>query len=504
MIEPVEPAIWNPHMAAHLLNRAGFGGTPEHAAALAELKPEEAVRALVRGTWPAGDNQDVPPPAWVEAPDTYARPGFRKNSGLSPEERQRQQQIFRRLQIERIESLQHWWLNRMRHAAHPLQEKMTLFWHGHFATSFEKVRHAGAMYAQNQMLRAHATGNLRDLLRAVARDPAMLVYLDNAQSRKSNPNENFAREFMELFTLGEGRYTEQDVREAARAFAGWSIEPDRMFFQRKARESDRGNKEFLGENGPFDGDDIIDIILRQPACAPFIVRKLWRFLAWDEPDEWLIEALAEQFRIDDYAIDSLLENILLSRAFYALDQAYAQIKSPVYWLVNSCIVLEGTLPDARACGQITRLLGQELFMPPNVKGWDGGPSWITAATLMQRYNTAGYLVKGAQGMKSAPARRKKKRSDDEAMMMNDDKPDGIEGMSAIADLDRILPRSRRKTMNDAYDYLEWRFFQRALSEREKHTIKLYLTKKPMTAIISDVELRNFLHVMMSTPHFQVC
>lgn len=143
-------------------------------------------------------------------------------------------------------------------------------------------------------------------------------------------------------------------------------------------------------------------------------------------------------------------------------------------------------------------------MPPNVKGWDGGPSWITAATLMQRYNTAGYLVKGAQGMKSAPARRKKKRSDDEAMMMNDDEPDGIEGMSAIADLDRILPRSRRKTMNDAYDYLEWRFFQRALSEREKHTIKLYLTKKPMTAIISDVELRNFLHVMMSTPHFQVC
>jgi len=266
----------------------------------------------------------------------------------------------------------------------PLGEKMTLFWHNHFVSSLQKVRSPQLLYRQNALLRSHALGNFGGLLHAVARDPAMLVYLDNAISRKGQPNENFARELMELFTLGEGTYSEQDVKEAARAFTGWSVDPDSGDFMFRQPAHDDGVKTILGRSGSFDGRAVLDILLAQPQTAEFVTGKLWREFVSPVPDPVEVRRIASAFRASGYDIRVALNALLVSDAFYAPQNRAALIKSPVELVVGTLRQFDFTTAGVMPFVVTTNQLGQRLFAPPNVKGWPGGEAWINSTTFLAR------------------------------------------------------------------------------------------------------------------------
>ncbi len=391
MLKRQNPATWTPAQAAHLLNRAGFGGPPEEIATLHRLGLPAAVDRLL-----AGDEDDdlFPPPALLPPAEIFAR--FREMQQATDAGAKRDLQMQRRKEEgQQMRSLRSWWLERMRYTTHPAREKMTLFWHGHFATSMEKVNLAYLMWQQNETLRANALGNFRALTRQISRDPAMMRYLDLARSERGKPNENFARELMELFTLGEGvRYTEHDIRESARAFTGYRIDPRTQAFAYRARQADQTEKMFMGRMGNFGGDDVIDIILDQPEASKFIAHKLWVFLASEKPPKDIVENVAVQLRGSNYDVRATLREIFLSEAFYAPEVMHSQVKSPVQWIVQTARVLEAPLPSGPALEASLNQMGQVLFAPPNVKGWDGGRAWISSASLLYRYNLAGYIVSG--------------------------------------------------------------------------------------------------------------
>jgi uncharacterized protein (DUF1800 family) len=403
-LSPIAPRDWNPALAAHLLERAGFGGSPEDVARFAAMSPARAVDTLVdyethpdtlapfdsSGIWDPG--MDPFPPSRAEAVRIARERGESLGVKVLPEGAQRRLQpvvdkFFYSLMANNIEAqrLGLWWANRMLATQRPLEEKLTLFWHGHFATGVSKVRDARMMQRQNEMLRAKASGGLRDLLLGILRDPAMLVYLDNGENVKNRPNENFGRELLELFTMGVGHYTERDVREAARAFTGWTN--DALAFHFDAAQHDFGEKTFLGRTGTLDGEDIIDTILAQPVTAEFVAGKLYRFFVRDEVPGVIAADLGQTLRDNGYQIKPLLKRMFLSRDFYSPAAVGTQIKTPVHLVVSTYRKLGlqevPTIPDF---GRMTSALGQSLFNPPNVAGWAGGRTWITPSTLLQRGN----------------------------------------------------------------------------------------------------------------------
>lgn len=482
---PHAPVEWNRRTAAHLLVRAGFGATPEQIAAAADRPLEEVVDGLLK---PAAH---VEPPDWV-TPSAALKPDFKElMQGLTDEEQRALRQLLQQEQGAQQRELAAWWIRRMVASPCPLQEKMALFWHGHFATSIRKVNIAYMMYAQNQTFRDHALGNFRELVTAVAQDPAMLVYLDNTMSRSSSPNENFARELMELFTLGEGHYTEQDIKEAARAFTGWMVDPRRFAFldatqtipgtKTRNRPHDDGTKVFFGQEGNFDGHDVIRIILEQEQAARFMVAKLWRFFAYGNPEPELVEELAAVFRMNGYAIAPVLKAMFTHPAFYGDKAVRTQIKSPVQWLVGSCIALGVANPDMAYGLNALRTLGQELFAPPNVKGWDGGYAWITTSSLTQRYNLAAQLVnhrpKPEKGRKEKPP--------------------------YTVDTATVLPEKHRETTALARGYLEERIYQARLGGEGRARLDTFFATQPQAKDWTDAQVRNILHAMMGTPEYQL-
>jgi uncharacterized protein (DUF1800 family) len=358
--------------ARQLLVRTSFSATDREVRAFAALGRAEAVDRLLGMVRPEAG---APPPEWVGTWDPPPR--IRQ---MSEEERR----AFQREQVQRGIELRSWWLTEMLTTPYPLTERMTLFWHNHFVSSLQKVRAAQLMHRQNALLRRHALGSFAVLLHAVAKDPAMIVYLDGASNRRGQPNENFAREVMELFTLGEGRYTEQDVKEAARAFTGWSIDPQTGAFLFRRPAHDDGVKTVLGVSGNHDGDAVLDILLARPETAEHIVAKLWREFVSPTPDAAEVKRIAARFRDSRYDIRTALREVLLSEAFYAPSARAALVKSPVDLVV-------GTLRQfAFETGEVTpfvlqlRQLGQDLLAPPNVKGWPGGETWINSTTLLAR------------------------------------------------------------------------------------------------------------------------
>jgi len=283
-----------------------------------------------------------------------------------------------------------WWLYRMLHGGHPLREKLTLFWHNHFATSDAKVLNAGYMVGQYELMYRHALGNFGDLLQEMSKDPAMMVWLDTVQSKKGQPNENYARELMELFSLGIGNYTEKDIREAARAFTGWEIKNGKFF--NNTGQFDSTEKSVLGNKGNWKGEDIVRICLDQPACPRFIVRKLYRFLISEAeaPSAELVEPLAKQFA-NGYEFGKLVETMLRSNLFFSEHAYRARIKSPVDYVLGMARALEariGTQNNAINLTTALENLGQNVLHPPNVKGWDGGQTWLNGQTLLFRQNFA--------------------------------------------------------------------------------------------------------------------
>jgi uncharacterized protein (DUF1800 family) len=358
--------------ARHLLSRTGFGVTRTGVAALEGQPRRVAVERLLHDV---RREAVTPPPPGI---DRYEPPHEAK--GADREDRRALLQEQGRLSLD----LRAWWLREMRESPSPLTERLTLFWHNHFVSSQEKVRSPTLMYRQNVLLRRHAAGSFAKLLHAVARDPAMVVYLDNARNRKGAPNENFARELMELFTLGEGHYAEADVKEAARAFTGWGVDRRTGAFEFRPGQHDDGIKTVLGRSGRLDGDDVVDRLLAHPATAEFVVRKLWREFVSPDSQAAEVSRIAAAFRTSGYEIRVALRALLLSDAFWAPANRGVLVRSPVELVVGTLGTFEATVPDYAPFALLVARLGQNLFAPPSVKGWPGGETWIDATTLLQR------------------------------------------------------------------------------------------------------------------------
>jgi uncharacterized protein (DUF1800 family) len=419
---PDEARPWNLAQAAHLYRRATCGGTwSELQRAVAE-GPQATLDRLMAG---GPEN------------DSFYADNRRTMTSL--------------LGFGDKKDLPAWWLFTMLATPHPLQERLTLFWHGHFATSAAKVTDQNLMFAQNELLRKHALGKFGDLLTAMMQDVAMLLWLDSAVNRKTRPNENFAREVMELFTLGTGHYTERDIKEAARCFTGWEVHNNRFWFNRPQHDDDQ--KQVLGERGNFDGDQLVALLLEQPACARFLVRKLFRFLIADEPpvgdgdsataqvagtpnstavrpsDEF-IEPLARQLRESGYDIAGVVRMMLASNYFYSSAVAGRRIKGPVEFAVGLVRSLEGHV-DHYALADDLAALGQQVFYPPNVKGWNGGRDWINAYTLLSRTNLVERLTAGS-------GRYERKLKLDECPALADAASDPKDGRALVERLCELL------------------------------------------------------------------
>jgi uncharacterized protein (DUF1800 family) len=472
------------------MNRAGFGGTPDEIKAFCELGMDRAVELVLNGP---DDSAQFPRPAWAK-PENVLQ--FRQEIMMLPADQQFQvrREKFKQYRQQDLELIV-WWLNRMRYTPNPYREKMTLFWHGHFATSMVKVREGYLMWQQNELLRQHAFGNFGLMVKGISRDPAMLVWLDTRESKRDHPNENFARELMELFTLGIGNYTENDVQQGARAFTGYRIDPVDDAFRYVPFQHDDSDKTFLGETGPFTGDDVIDTILQQPACASFISKKLWTFFAYEDPDPALVSALAWDFRQSSYEIRPLMRTIFRSSEFYSPDAVRTQIKSPVQWVVQTSKILDSPLARQRVAVNALRLLGQVPFAPPNVKGWDGNRAWITTSTLLLRYNMANFAL--GNGTMHVDPLRKVNPNATAAM-----KSPGFDVQNFQApDLGKVVPAAVRADPQRLVAYLCFRLYQDQLSPQDTAAFVKYASDHGPN--LTDATLRELLHLMMSTPQYQL-
>ncbi|HEY3117538.1 MAG TPA: DUF1800 domain-containing protein [Chloroflexota bacterium] len=354
-------AISDRRLIAHLLRRAGFGTTASELDAYAALGFTGAVNQLVDYSQVSDDSVE-------------AQVAFMENS----------------LDLTKLESIQQIWLYRMLNTARPLQEKMTLFWHDHLANANSKVGKPDAMYRQNQFFRSNALGDFPGILRGISRDPAMIRFLDGNTNRKGAPNENYARELMELFTMGRGNYSETDVREGARAFTGWNL--DKNFqFTFNAKQHDDGLKTFLNQRGKWNGDDVVRIILEQPVSARFMASKLFNFFVHDHPSSTTIQDLADQFRDNGFRVRELVRAIFLSADFASDDAYHAVIRSPVEYVIGlmKSFGIPQFLPGIT--GSLSRM-GMQLFNPPGVAGWDWGTAWIGTNTYLERVNLANTLT----------------------------------------------------------------------------------------------------------------
>jgi uncharacterized protein (DUF1800 family) len=396
MLRLYEPTASDPFdaiKAAHLLNRAAFGGTPAEIAHLLTLGPRLAVDHLLDFPDKSAEEQDPRDVPNLSAIADYPA-NFRELSRMFVGKTKAEQvALFQKIQFANRAALTatgDWWMRRMAAAGrHPLQEKLTLFWHGHFTTSADGERAAKLIWDQNETLRRHAAGNFAAFVKAISRDPAMLDYLNGNQNQRFHPNENYARELMELFTLGVGHYTEDDVKAAARAFTGWGHNGIEFLFRKFDHDYDA--KTFLGHRGNFDGDDVIDILLQQPACATHVASRVWNFFVSEEPDPAVIASLGNILRDSHYDLRPMLRTLFTSRAFYEPMHIGSQIKSPVQLLIGTARLLGVDLPPGRVMFQPNSPLmqmGQLPFFPPNVRGWPGGRAWINTSTIFVRYNAA--------------------------------------------------------------------------------------------------------------------
>jgi uncharacterized protein (DUF1800 family) len=373
--QPSSAEPWSRKWAAHLLRRAAFGYSRDDLLEAERLGPEGTLKLLLEGR-----------PSSTELLETLIDVG--------------------RLAAERDEGgdqLRGWWIYCMLQGGHPLREKLTLFWHNHFATSLVKVQNPTLMFRQNCLLREHALGRFGPLLQAISRDGAMLVWLDSNSNVKGKPNENYARELMELFSLGVGNYTEKDVREGARAFTGWRTDGRGFVFD--PRSHDTASKTFLGTTGNWDGGDAVRIVLEQPALARFITRKLYQHFVSETaaPSDALLQPLCESFRKSDYDIALLVRTMLASRHFYSAAAFRQRVKGPVEFALGAVQAVYRrfpeddpeyhSLPQQMLIGALSAL-GQTLFAPPNVKGWPGAKAWLNTATLLERANFAESLAMG--------------------------------------------------------------------------------------------------------------
>lgn len=522
MLQPAS-ADWSPAEAAHLLRRAGFGGSPTDLERFHALGRERAIDSLFITTDPAGA---FPLPAWAEPEQALAdqreralaiRDARQAGARMTPEEadrlrRETQQKYQREARRQTVEA-QGWWFDRMLATQAPLREKMVLFWHDHFASSIQKVRQPVPMVRQNELFRSHALGSFKDLTGAIVRDPAMMLYLDTQNSKKGQPNENFARELMELFTLGEGHYTEQDIKEAARALTGYQLNRMTGRVLHNRRQWDSGDKTIFGRTGRFDGDDVVSILFEQPAAARYVPRKLWEYFVAEAPSDATVEALAQVFTEGGFKVEPLLRTIFRSQEFYDAAVIRGQIKGPIQYLLQLLKELELDRAPAAYVLNAEQQLGQVLFAPPNVAGWDWGKAWINTNTLLTRYNIAGFITKGSQDGPAPDAADRATMAEmagggggaakgDRQMMVRAKAMEAAGRRWQGPDYEKITPRPLREDPAKLVEALMARFFQSPLTGRQQETFVEYATAKK-GAIFTNHEVAELCHLMLSTPYYQL-
>jgi uncharacterized protein (DUF1800 family) len=488
-------ALTNQQRNQHLLWRAGFGPAVEQLGDLSKFSPQQFYKALLK----ASDKK----PAYVNLADNYLQglmmgidqAGKIQKKELKADERKKRQQMSR----EGIRNLNLFWLKEMVNSSAQLREKMAFFWHGHFA-----CRNLNVFYQQGllDVIRRNALGNFGTMLKEVSRSAAMLNFLNNQQNRKDHPNENFAREVMELFTLGRGNYNEHDIKEAARAFTGWGSNLQGEFIFR-AFQHDSGSKTVLGHTGDFDGEEVLDILLKEKQTAKYISQKIYRFFVNEEVDKAKAEWLADRFYKTNYDISKLMEDIFTSEWFYDEKNVGAKIKSPVELIVGIQRMLPMTLENEEALLILQRILGQMLFYPPNVAGWPGGKSWIDSSSLMMRMRLP-QLINDEDEINVKP------KDDDDQMMGKKDTDDApVKRQGGAAGL-------KRQQINANVD---WNLYVKNLEKvaREelvgamsglllqvKSTIGNDLIRQYADEGSRDNYIKSATIQIMSTPEYQLC
>jgi uncharacterized protein (DUF1800 family) len=577
-LRPLDASQWNRERAAHLLERAGFGATPQEIESLLALGLRAAVGSLVR---PQGiDDPAVGPFEPSGIPDSgidpfpESRPAttdMAKANGealgveAKPAGNRRLQPVVNKfffwLRVSALECnrISYWWANRMLVTRRPLVEKMALFWHGHFATHEDKVRDYRKMLQQIELFQQQGLVNFRDLMIAVAQDPAMLAFLDAGINVKDAPNENFAREILEMFTMGVGRYSERDIRESARAFTGWNYTGTRFIVN--ADMHDDGEKNVFGRAGRFDGVQVIDLILAQPATAEYLASRIYKYFVREDIAPETARRLAAVLRENGYAIAPLLETIFLSRDFYSSASVGTRIKSPVELVISTYRKLGLTsVPGLPDFNDVTRTLGQYLLHPPTVAGWAYGKAWITPGLLIERGNfvhalmfpdfmavandrypqiTVGAEVRAvherlARGfdITAATSPDATATMGDGAAMSQSNRMDRDEdfntrygsyrGWQKAVEVIKPIPRTMAHidltamvlaggaaTTGDAVDLLARRFFSVPIARADRDAWTAFLTQELGTDRIERARtymedgLRELLHLMLSSPDYQL-
>jgi uncharacterized protein (DUF1800 family) len=521
-LDPLPASAWTPAAAAHLLRRAGFGGTPEEIRALHAKGLFGAVDALLG--WEGQTDVEIPGPGITLT--TEPSRDMMMAAG-STEEAQRIRREHRQQDAMQLARVREWWMQTMICTEWPLRERMVLFWHSLFTSGYRDVRNSYHMYVQNTLFRRNAAGSFRTLLHEVSKDPAMLEYLDNNRNRKEHPNENYAREVMELFTLGVDNYTEEDIKELARGLTGWTFEGNTFDFAERVH--DAGEKTFFGQRGTFDGDQMLDIILEQPSAPRHLAQRLWdTFAGGDAPPE-VIDGLARTLRESDWQVAPALRQLLRSQAFYAA--AGTHIKSPVELIVGLYRSLgfdpNGTLGLAFAA----QALGQSLMDPPNVKGWPGGRDWITTSLLFARYNVASAIVglredrarllEGATGPAARGLRmmQRARRVDPngeemegEGLGKDDQKQDDTprrargrsgQGLAPVYDVVGAVTRRGLKTPEAIVDFYAHALLVVPPSDELRQTLVDYLQGLDLSRPDAQAKLHGMLRLLVSTPEFQL-
>jgi hypothetical protein len=575
-LSAISAADWSYDRAAHLLERAGFSGTPEEIQRFAQMTPQQAVAYLVR--FQDADNSRLPafdesgifdpgidpfPPSRPATTDGAKARGEALGVKVKPGGNRPVQPVVNKffywLRASRLETdrITYWWANRMLTSERPLEEKMALFWHGHFATNEEKVRDYRKMLRQLQLFQTQGTGNFRDLVIGVAQDPAMLAFLDAGVNVKGAPNENFAREIMELFTMGVGNYSEKDIREAARAFTGWNFHD--LTFRTDIAKHDDGTKTVLQQSGNFDGVAVIDIILQQPVTAEFVAAKIYRFFVRQEISPQMRTRLGTILRDNHYEIAPLLETIFLSKDFYSAPSYATHIKGPVELVVSTYKRLGlKEVPGVPDFNDVTGSLGQHLFHPPTVAGWAQGRSWITPGLLIERGNFAQDVVfpdvtyipadrypvyptgdeiravheKIRAGMDISTATKPVGKDDQGGMAMSNMMADRDEdfntryasyrGWQMAVEKVKPIPRNTVrldltamvigagcKNSADVVDYFDRRFLRVPMSAETRAQLIEFLQRELATDSVEQAQtymedpLRVLLHLIMSLPEYQL-
>ena len=447
----------------HLLLRAGFGAN------LSQIKNLDQV-SLTQIWKKLATNDPLIPIQLKEAGPDF---DYQQLSKMDAEMKKEIQKKNRRSNLE----INLKFLNQMVHSEDQLREKMAFFWHGHFATRVVNSRFNLQLL---NTIREKSLGNFGDLLKAVSQSPAMLQFLNNQQNKKGHPNENFAREVMELFTLGRGNYTEKDVQEGARAFTGWSFLPDGSFFERP-RQHDFGPKTFLGKTGNFDGNDALNIILEQKGTAKFIVTKIYKFFVNEKINPGIIEHLSDQFYDSKYDIKKLMTEIFTSKWFYNEENIGTKIKSPIELMAGIMRTLPMQLEKPENLIVYQKLLGQMLLYPPNVAGWPSGNSWIDSSTLMLRLQ----IPQIWSGLR--PLELEAKSDDDVEMGLknNQMRNKGFKNPNIIIDWNLVESTFKNKNISD--------YLLQTKSSNEK-----------IIDQFSDSSLKLKIINVMSTPEFQLC